>query len=68
MENPEGKRDVIYKYYNEFLNQLFIIAKIITVISNNPRYSLFYDNGSWDDSSFDKIGSARLTNYSFENS
>ena len=68
MENPEGKRDVIYKYYNEFLNQLFIIAKIITVISNNPRYSLFYDNGSWDDSSFDKIGSASLTNYSFENS
>ena len=68
MENPEGKSDVIYKYYNEFLNQLFIIAKIITVISNNPRYSLFYDNGSWDDSSFDKIGSARLTNYSFENS
>ena len=68
MENPEGKRDVIYKYYNEFLNQLFIIAKIITVISNNPRYSLFYDNGSLDDSSFDKIGSARLTNYSFENS
>lgn len=68
MENPEGKRDVIYKYYNEFLNRLFIIAKIITVISNNPRYSLFYDNGSWDDSSFDKIGSARLTNYSFENS
>ena len=68
MENPEGKRDVIYKYYNEFLNQLFIIAKIITVISNNPRYSLFYDNGSWDESSFDKIGSARLTNYSFENS
>lgn len=68
MENPEGKRDVIYNYYSEFLNQLFIIAKIITVISNNPRYSLFYDNGSWDDSSFDKIGSARLTNYSFENS
>lgn len=69
MENPEGKRDVIYNYYSEFLNQLFIIAKIITIVSNNPRYSLRYDSGLWDDNTFDKVGSARLcNNYSFENS
>ena len=69
MENPEGKRNVIYNYYSEFLNQLFIIAKIITIISNNPRYSLRYDSGLWDDNTFDKVGSARLyNNYGFENS
>jgi hypothetical protein len=62
MENPDGKRDVIFGYYKEFLHQLFVIADIITEKSKNPRYRLRYSHDMWEDESFEKIGSARFNN------
>ena len=60
LEKPEGKRDVIYNYYNEFLCRLFVISDILTTKSNNPRYGLKYSQDIWKDEPFDKMGSARF--------
>lgn len=60
MENPEGKRDVIYGFYNEFLKLLFVIEDIIVFKSGNPKLASFHDQSMWDDESFEKLGSARF--------
>lgn len=62
MDNPEGKRDVIYKYYNEFLNLLFFIATTLTHKSGNPKYIPLHSQDMWDEEHPDigLLGSARF--------
>lgn len=62
MENPQGKRDVIYKYYNEYLNLLFFISTTLTCKSGNSKYALLYSGDIWNEDHPDigKLGSARF--------
>ncbi|MDR2915748.1 MAG: hypothetical protein LBV74_13090 [Tannerella sp.] len=60
MENPEGKRDVIYGFYNEFLKLLFVIEEIIVSKSGNLKLASSHVRSMWDDESFEKLGAARF--------
>ncbi len=62
MDNPDGKRDVLYKYYNEFLNLLFFIATTLTHKSGNPKYIPLHSQDMWNEEHPDMglLGSARF--------
>ncbi len=61
MENPDGKRDIVYGFYNEFLNMLCFISEGITLKSGNQKFKLSYNGEYWDDEKpLDIPGSARF--------
>lgn len=59
MENPEGKREVIFGFYKEFLKLLFTIEDIMLSKSENSKLQLSHVRSTWDDETFEKLGSAR---------